>query len=1743
MQSRRLPEDGRGRRHRWHLRRRRVGGGPGRPSAGFAISAIAGIAVLALSCGDGAVEPAPPPAPVVTTVTVSPTSATLTALEETTRFTAEVRDQNGQVMAGTAVAWASSDASVAAMDASGQVTSAGNGTATITATAGSVSGTAEVTVAQVVSAVSVSPAADTLVALGDTVRLVAEATDANGNAIAGAEFSWESSDAAIATVDATGLVAAVANGSATITATSGSSSGSATVSVAQEVSAVTVTPVTASIAALGDTLRLTAEALDGNEHVVAGSEFSWESSDATVASVDATGLVTAVASGSATITATAGDASGNAAVTVAQEVGAVAVSPAADTLVALGDTVRLVAEATDANGNAIAGAEFSWESSDAAVATVDATGLVAAVANGDATITATAGDASGSATVTVAQEVSAVEVVPDTATVLVGDTLRLAATATDANGQVVTGVAFAWASGDTAVAVVDASGLLTGVGAGQAQVTATAAGVTGRAQLTVVAPVPTTIAITPDTVVLTAVGQTEQLTAQVHDQLGRVMGGIPVAWSSADTTVAVVGSAGLVTAVGGGAATVTAQAGEASGDVFVTVMQSADSVTVTPPADTIALGDTLRLVAEAYDESGHVVAGAVFTWSSSNAAVATVDSSGLVRGVVVGTTTITAIVGDASGTSAITVTNPDRAALVSLYNATDGPTWVDNTNWLTDAPLGEWYGVETDDSGRVVALRLGCELWDFEKNECPAPGLKGGIPAELGKLSELEYLDFGYNHHLTGPIPPELGNLEKLWYLDLGYNRLTGPIPLELSRLTNLSRLYLRRNRLSGPVPAWLGGLSRLWYLDLDVNQLTGPIPAELGDLAELRDLNLCCNGLVGPLPPELGNLSNLTTLFLYTNALTGPIPSELGSLSNLTRLSIYANGLTGPIPPELGDLAQLTQLNLGGNDLTGTIPTELGRLSSLEYLGIHRNLLSGGVPAELGDLDNLTELGFSWNTGLHGPLPEELTRLRLRAFAFEETGVCIPQRQTFRTWLQSIGLVLGGTVGSCEELLSHRDVLRALYESTNGDGWLVATNWLSDAPLDDWHGVTADGANMVTAIALPNNGLSGVLSLEIGGLETLKELSLSDNPALGGELPQEMVRLSELAAVRLERTGLCVPDHELFREWLAGIGDARVAECPDDHGDDPAVATGVTLGEQVEGKLESWRDEDWFRLETGGHGALTLAMETDIDAIVDLLSSDGELLGYDGYGRNVIVKRLPSGVYYVAVRGARDDSRGSYTLNVSFEPPAPGARAYLTQATQSHDFTVPLVAGEDALLRVFIMADSSVTASRPPVRATFYRRGAETHSLRIDGSSVQVPWTMAEGDLDATANAVIPGDVLVPGVELVVEIDPDGTLDPALGIGGRIPEEGRMSLDIRAMPDFDVTVVPFLSTENPDSSGYKAAIELTAEHELFYETRDWLPVAGMDVSVRDAVLVDYDPKEDMFRVLQDVALLHVTDGASGYYMGVPPWIEEGFLGIAIRESKVSVSRLDGHTIAHEFGHNLSLRHAPCGNPLGVDGQYPHVRGKIGAWGYDFRRGTLVNPESFTDLMTYCHANDWISDYSFTKAAEYRTETQATTMASHGTGRVLVVRGGVAGGQLRLEPAFVLDAPPSLPDESGPYRLVGSDAQGEELFAIDFAMAEIADAETEGDGAFTFAIPVRDAWAETLAEITVVGREGYVSLTRDDPDAAPTALVLDAATGRIRAILRESPDPVTVQADARGAGLGIEVLFSRGIPDVAAWRR
>ena len=201
----------------------------------------------------------------------------------------------------------------------------------------------------------------------------------------------------------------------------------------------------------------------------------------------------------------------------------------------------------------------------------------------------------------------------------------------------------------------------------------------------------------------------------------------------------------------------------------------------------------------------------------------------------------------------------DRERLEALYHATDGPNWVDDTNWLTEASLDDWYGIEADGEDRVTELVLG--VWSESQQVFQGHGMTGMLPADaLGGLSRTVLLEIVGSPGLTGPLPP-LANLLELEELDFEANDHTGPIPPEWGSLPKLANLDVEANRLTGSIPPELGRLP-LSRLALGANRLTGAIPAELGRLAPtLEELHVHDNRLSGPIPVELGELTSLVEL------------------------------------------------------------------------------------------------------------------------------------------------------------------------------------------------------------------------------------------------------------------------------------------------------------------------------------------------------------------------------------------------------------------------------------------------------------------------------------------------------------------------------------------------------------------------------------------------------------------------------------------------------------------------------------------------------------------------------------------------------------------------------------------------------------------------------------------------------------------------------------------------------------------
>ena len=1104
-----------------------------------------------------------------------------------------------------------------------------------------------------------------------------------------------------------------------------------------------------------------------------------------------------------------------------------------------------------------------------------------------------------------------------------------------------------------------------------------------------------------------------------------------------------------------------------------------------------------------------------------------------------------------------------------------------------------------------IPVELG-QLKNLEGLDLVANRLSGGIPPELGRLTNLDNLFLGQNPLLSGPLPIEMTALNKIrilnlfrtqlcvpdnpafqeWVSGLGehewefvYFHICNPDRDALTALyhsTQGDNWHGAGEWLSGRSPnTWFGvttnASGRVEGLDLENNNLNGTLPAELGSMIDLRRLILAGNPLLaGSVPGEVVNLSletlklegtglcvpvddgfqswlagimqrsgvvncegnlddrsiltgwfnatngpnwvdntnwlselpldqwfgvttgsegRVTKLELDSNGITGPLLPELGQLSGLTELSLMENDLIGSIPSELGQLSELRSLELTGNKLTGSIPSELGRLSELRSLELTRNGLTGSIPPELGQLANLVRLDLYINR-LSGDIPPELGKLanleRLRLLENELSGnIPVELAQLAKVWQFDLGR--NKLTGNIPPEIGQMTNLTILSLEINEFTGSIPPE-LGKLPLEllrlDHNKLTGsippelEQLTKLNTLNLSSNELTGSIPPGLGQFVDLRQLVLNGN-SLTGSIPPELGRLIRLEALEIESNRLTGTIPGELGE-LTNLKSLILSGNPGLTGPIPASLTRLDL--------------ETLKLE-----------RTQI-----CMPSDAE------------IRQWFQGI----------ESRSAIT--VCHAPM--NVEAYLTQAVQSFKRPVPLVEGKPALLRVFFSAEEAVL-NRPAVRAVFYHDGVKTDSVFIPAGAFKIPVEINEGSLDESANALVPAEEIRPGLEMVIEIDPDGMVDRESGISDRVPESGSMEVDVRSVPQLNLTVVPLLWRENPDYSVVDRTSGLTEEDDLFRFTRDVLPVGRFSLSVREPLWTSVDPTfSSTLRLLREISAIRVMDGKGGHYMGV---IRGG--GAAGRA--VFVSSLHDVVIAHELGHLMSLSHAPCGSPQGLDPDYPYADGSIGAWGYNPERNVLIDPYT-PDLMGYCQGREGISDYHFNKAIEFRINEEEDVLriqASSSTQeRTLIVWGGLnENGELVLEPAFVVDAAPSLPHRSGPYWLVGEDTEGRPLFKLDFAIDEIS--HSDGGGVFAFTVPVQQAWSGRLARITLSGPEGYAEMTRDSGRSA--ALLLDQSTGEVRGILRDWPEQGTSAVSARRALAepDLDVIISPGIPYPSDW--
>ena len=551
--------------------------------------------------------------------------------------------------ATTGGVWSSDNAGVATVSAAGVVTGVTTGTADISYTVTNGCGTSSVS-----QTVSVSPAPS-------AGSITGAASTCVGTSIALADVTsagvWSSSNSGIATVDGSGNVAGVSAGTATISYTVASSCGSA---VAVSVVAINALPFAGTITGASTVCVAATAALSD-----ASSGGAWSSSTAGIATVTPSGIITGVTPGTASISYTVTNGCGTAVASTTITVNAL---PVAGTVTGM---AAICPGATDVLIDATSGGV--WSSGSTSIATVNASGTVTGVSGGTAnisyTVTGSCGTAIASGIVTVNAATSA-GTIGGTKTVCVGATTAL-------NDGITVGV---WSSGNTGIATVNAAGVVTGLASGTAGISYTVTGTCGTAVtsgVVTVNAVPTVAAILG----------TATVCASATTALGDgTTGGV---WSSSSTTIASVSTSAVVRGVAAGTAnisyTVTNTCGASVAIQVVTVN--------TAPATAGTITGTATVCVSATTTLANITTGG--TWHSSNSAIASVGSTGTVRGVAAGTATISYTVtntcGSAVATKVVTVSAATSAGTISgtatvcvsasttLSDATTGGVWSSST--------------------------------------------------------------------------------------------------------------------------------------------------------------------------------------------------------------------------------------------------------------------------------------------------------------------------------------------------------------------------------------------------------------------------------------------------------------------------------------------------------------------------------------------------------------------------------------------------------------------------------------------------------------------------------------------------------------------------------------------------------------------------------------------------------------------------------------------------------------------------------------------------------------------------------------------------------------------------------------------------------------------------------------------------------------------------------------------------------
>ena len=894
-------------------------------------------------------------------------------------------------------------------------------------------------------------------------------------------------------------------------------------------------------------------------------------------------------------------------------------------------------------------------------------------------------------------------------------------------------------------------------------------------------------------------------------------------------------------------------------------------------------------------------------------------------------------------------------------------------------------------------------------------------------------------------------------------------------------------------ITTWRGG--HAGQLILSSNGLDGEMPDELVDLAHVYDLYFPANSLEGDIPAHLTAHSGFRVLDFRENELTGVVPWNVGNMSDLEWLLLSGNTLTGTVPPSVSNLGRLTHLLLDGNQLEGR-PAVADWPESLQWVWLSENKFTGPVPAELGNLTRLTQLRLN-GSGFTGRLPMNLINLpNLQHFQFEDatTELCAPRDPDFVAWLGAIpdsDDIYCSTPPNMSIWNDHKashltagitHVAGITRIANDGDQDLAVTITTSH----DW--ITVSESSFTVD---PFRAMEVEIHVDCGQAERRKgAVTISTND------PERPTRTIRVDVECLDR------DLAIEFEDLPGAGSGGPVS--------------QSIADTMQWKMTTDTDD-----ERGELYSFSASSQDEGVFVVQCCEQDRQpVLPNHVTTESIQGQCLSQGTTKVelTVKIGSDSASRQWTITCApdilrvaevewMQGPFVAGHSYSFSGTNTTPDSTQISQDTSAVRQRRAVVSFTVAHAYPVVpegAAARWSSGGEVVDLERASSDLGV--LSLDGDLPrgySFAFHLRAGHMTDGDAQAEIEFEIDG-LASSFGVE-------LASLAFETVHPFKPVMVPYV-VKPEDGSSPDPAPDMDLD-DLLEETHDWLPISEeTDARQADTVYVEWDDiagqSNHTVYILELVNDLYNAEGAEDEFYhavlmdNINGYHCDGGAAYVSWQSAASCVEVDGsdgltvsgqEIVAHEFGHNFSLRHAPCGVfGSSVDERYPYSGAKMGpdpGWSHVLDR-FIDEDDGFVSYMSYC-GPEFTSDYDYDKAVRHFLELTDTWAADapveeHAGAadlpRSVALMGwlNVVTGEGEIVQARHSGSRPR-PSRAGPWELVAIDGVGveayRELTRLYQWESTSGEAETSGD-VLMWAVRIPRA-EEPVEEVRLLDADGF----------------------------------------------------------------